>query len=255
MITVKHSGHIGDVIYSLPAVKAIAETRKEKVTYYLHQGVLIPTDYDNGSPKPALSKEFAEFIKPLIEAQPYIEKCMIYINGTDITVPLDYDLDMFRRLPVNFWLGHLPLYYMHLTGYFTDYSAPWLTVKEEDKNDYYRDKVIIGRSPRNINPDVDFSILNKIEEKIYFVGTADEYLSINKIIPRIEYIKVSDAYEMACLIASCKLYIGNSSFNFALAEGLKKTRLFEMNLKIQSLMPCGNVKYFTNTEQLISEIL
>lgn len=254
MIRVKHSGHIGDVIYSLPAVAAAAEQFQEKATYYLHQDVMIGTDYDGGIPKPAITRKLAEFIKPLLDAQPYIDSCVIFDEGPNFHIPLNCDLDKFRDLPINHRFGHLPLHYMHLCGVFCDYAKPWLSVRGADKSKHYKDKIIIGRSTRNYDGSIDYSVLKAYVDAMEFIGTDEEYEAMRQALPKIKRLKVRDAYEMACLMASAKLYIGNSSFNFAVAEGLKKNRLFEMNVKSQSLLPCGNVSYFTDTAQLAARI-
>ena len=252
MITVKHSGHIGDVIYSLAAVKAIAANRKDKVRYYLSEGVPIPTAYDHGYPRPTLTRELCEFVRPLIEAQPYIESCLTRIFTPRLDHAVNIDLDLFRRLPINFVFGHLPLHYMHLVGEFWDYAFPWLTVGPCDIDPKYRDTVVLGRSPRNIDQTIDYSVLNKVKNDILFFGTWDEYSEMKRVVKKIVHAKLSDAYQAACILASCKIFIGNSSFHFAVAEGLKTPRLFEMNLNNQSLMPCNGVTYFTTTEQLAS---
>ncbi len=252
MIAVKHSGHIGDVIYSLPAVKSIAEARGIKVVYYLCYGVPIRTDYDGGVSAPAITRELAEFVKPLLEAQPYIEKCVTIPADSTQDIHFNIDLDMFRLLPVNFRFGHLPLHYMHLTGYFSDYAAPWLCIDGVNCDSRL---ILLGRSPRNINPTIDFSLLNDIGDvEIKFVGTDGEFAAMKKYVPKLDHAKAADAHQVLRLIASCRLFIGNSSFNFAVAEGLKKQRLFEMNTQVQSLMPCGNVGYFTSTEELAHQI-
>jgi hypothetical protein len=252
MITVKHSGHIGDVVYSLAAVKAIAINKKDKIRYYLWEGVHIPTDYDNGLPKPALTRALCEFIKPLIEAQPYVETCLTQFFAPRIDSTINVDLDLFRRLPINFYLGHLPLHYMHLIGEFYDYALPWITVNSSDTTPDYKNTIVIGRSVRNINPMIDYSVLNRVKNDIIFLGTNDEFVNIKQFIKGITHAKLSDAYHGACILASCRLFIGNSSFHFAVAEALKTVRCFEMNLQAQSLMPCNGVTYFTTTEQLVA---
>jgi hypothetical protein len=254
MIKVKHSGHIGDVIYSLPSVAAAAEEFQEKVTYYLHQDVIIGTDYDGGIPKPAISRKLAEFIKPLLDAQPYIDSCVIFDEGPNFHIPINCDLDQFRELPINHRFGHLPLHYMHLGGMFFDYAKPWLSVRGQDKNKHYKDRIIVGRSTRNYDTAIDYAALKPYVDAMEFIGTDEEYEAMRRALPKIKRLKVRDAYETACVIASSRLYIGNSSFNFAVAEGLKKNRLFEMNVQSQSLMPCGNVDYFTSTGQLLARI-
>lgn len=234
MITFKHSGHIGDVICSLPFVKAACEKFKTKAVLFLNKGILIGTDYDTDGPKPAITEESYNFIKPLLEKQTYIDSVV------DQSIHVDYNLDDFRRFPVSHRYGHLPLHYMQMFHIYYDYAKPWLTIDQSDLHPFLHDKIILGRSHRSINPRIKYDI-----EDAYFIGLDSEFETIKEQTINLQRLKVANAYEVACYIESCKLYVGNASFNFTIAEGLKKNRIFEMS-NVQSFMPCGDVIYLTD---------
>ena len=49
--------------------------------------------------------------------------------------------------------------------------------------------------------------------------------------PDLRFKPVTDFLEMAIIVNSCKLFIGNQSFPFALAEAMKVKRLLEVYYK------------------------
>ena len=63
---------------------------------------------------------------------------------------------------------------------------------------------------------------------IYFVGTEDEYKEMKQQINHLQYLPVKNFLELASYIAGAKLFIGNQSFPFSLAEAMKVNRLLEM---------------------------
>jgi ADP-heptose:LPS heptosyltransferase len=61
---------------------------------------------------------------------------------------------------------------------------------------------------------------------------------MKKKIPHLIYRPVRDFLEMASVIAGAKLFIGNQSFPFSLAEALKANRLLEVYFE------CPNVTVY-----------
>ena len=60
-----------------------------------------------------------------------------------------------------------------------------------------------------------------------FVGTENEFKELKKDLKNLEFYECKDFLEMAMVIKSCKLFIGNSSLGIDLAESLKVPRLLE----------------------------
>ena len=51
---------------------------------------------------------------------------------------------------------------------------------------------------------------------------------MSKQISNLKFIEIDNFLQLASIIAGCKFFIGNQSFPFSLAEGLKVKRLLEV---------------------------
>jgi hypothetical protein len=56
-------------------------------------------------------------------------------------------------------------------------------------------------------------------------------------------LQVEDALHMAEVIAGCDTFVGNQSFPFAIAEGLKVTRVLESYQGAPNVIPIGGKTY------------
>jgi hypothetical protein len=215
----KHSGNAGDIIYSLPTIRALSKAATADVLLNLNQ----PGRYGKKSHplgNVMLNEKMLEMLKPLLCAQPYINDVMQFENST---IP-DYDLDMIRKFPILLTNGNISRWYFYLYGINADLSEPWLSVSA---NKSAADHIIIARSQRYRQPLIDYSFLKKYP-KIIFIGVEEEYRDMKAMLPGIEFIKVKDFLEMASLVAGCRFFIGNQSFPFSLAEGMKIYRALEV---------------------------
>ncbi len=66
---------------------------------------------------------------------------------------------------------------------------------------------------------------------------------MKKSIPNLVWQPVVNFLELAAVIAGSKLFIGNQSFPFSIAEGLKATRLLEVYHRIPNVIPEGKNGY------------
>jgi ADP-heptose:LPS heptosyltransferase len=62
-------------------------------------------------------------------------------------------------------------------------------------------------------------------------------------LPGLEWVRVRDFLELAELIAGCKLFIGNQSFPYSLAEGLKVPRILELDPADPNVVPTGGLAF------------
>lgn len=229
----KHSGNAGDVIYALPSVKAICgegtgELRlvldKPNCTNHLRSlhplgGVM-------------LNQHMFERLQPLLEVQPYLAS--VGILGEE---KVDYDLDQFRSSPIpQDRLGISRWYFYHL-GVTADLSRPWIEVPGDPS---YSGTVLVARSMRYRNLCLDYRFLDRVPDLV-FCGTEDEFQDMRKALPRLEYAPVSDFLQLANRIRSCRLFIGNQSFPFALAEAMKVRRVLELDPSTPNVVPCGGI--------------
>ncbi len=214
----KHSGNAGDIIYSLPVVYGLANGKK----IHFHLQVDRHCDYGNNKHPLGnlmLNEQMVTLLKPLLIYQENIECVDVYDNQ-----PIDFDLDKFREYPLNLKGGNIAQWYFLTFGMNANLNNKWLNATPEHS---YNNTIVIARSHRYQSPGISYDFLNEYPRKI-FVGVEEEYLEIKKMIPSIEYRPVKNFLELANIIAGSKLFIGNQSFPFALAEGLKTKRILEL---------------------------
>lgn len=225
----RHSGNIGDIIYSLPAAFGLAGTGT--VNYYLHADQ--PADYQHfyhPLGNVLMNDKIVNMMLPLLSYQPKIAVAKKW-EGEQ----LDYDLDEFRRYNFHLDRGSIVRWYFHVYATYYNSSEPWLIAP---KNEQYKDTLVIARSHRYRSPVVDYSFLKNYPNKI-FLGVSEEFEDMKKAVPDLVQKPVKDFLEMATIINSCKLFIGNQSFPFSVAEALKATRLLEVYYKVPNVIVEG----------------
>lgn len=245
MIKVKHSGHIGDIIYSLSFVKALGVD----VCYSIGFDMLNQKP-NHPSGKYTMTESSYEYLKPLLEHQPYI-KMVLKNNGQKV----DYDLDTFRNQGFNLGSYDLKKWY--------EIVYPQVEVNVSNKVltcdlptlPYLSNKIVINLSLRYRNQQIDYSKLKPYESQIVFVGLDDEYIHFtNTFKLNVKRVNVKDALHMAQIIKSCELFIGNQSSVFAIAEQMKHTRILELYNQSPNVIPTTNGRAFTSTEQMLNLI-
>lgn len=240
---VKQSGHIGDLIYSLSAVQAVSKLSGEPVDFYIGFDVMNTV---NGHPsgKFTMNTESYNYIKPLLEAIPFIKSVNKHA-GEEI----DYDFDKFRsfRLPVEKY----DLRKWHTIIY------PELQIdiadrifQIEDKLPYVEGKIVVNFTNRYRHK-IDFSILQEHSDKLFFVGLDAEHQLFESILKReVKRIHVKNGLHMAQILNSCKVFIGNQSSTFAMAEQMKVPRVLEVFLGSPNVITTGNSLEYCTTEGL-----
>jgi hypothetical protein len=234
MLKLKHSGNAGDILYSLPAIRQACYNANDKAILYLH--IDQPANYAQGFVHPLgnvmLNKYMATMLKPLLKQCLFIEDVLIY-NGQKI----DYDLDKFRQIGLNLGAGNISRWYFQAFPELTcDLVQPTI---EMQLSRILNETIVINRTERYQNGQIDYSILNQYSNPKYFVGTEHEYHLMSKIVKNLQYQEVSNFYELADLINNCKVFIGNQSMNFAIAEQLKSNRILETYFGCPNVIPCG----------------
>jgi hypothetical protein len=231
-LNINHSGNAGDIIYAMPTLKRIHELTGATINLYLKLGKprILPQYMSHPLGNVMLSQKMVDMLIPLIESQSYIKKCEAY-NGQSIHI----DLDLFRSQIIPNDRGNIARWCGYLTGVTPELWKKWITAEPDPG---YKNKIIVSRSSRYRNASIDYSFLSKYDDLI-FVGIASEYEDMRKSIPGIKWVQVDDFLEFAQIIAACKLFIGNQSFPFAIAEGLKVPRILEAYYEITNVIPEG----------------
>jgi hypothetical protein len=219
-VNFSHNGHLGDIIYSLPAAFTLAQGKK--INYYLRLNLPFSfstkkLQHPNGNI--LLTEQNLRLISPLLLHQPEINSCDTY-SGQHI----HYDLGSFRNYPFDFRMGSISRWYFMIYGINADLGKAWLTA---DPDTSVNNAIVLGRSSRYRAPGINYSFLKKYP-RIVFVGLPAEYDEMKLSIPNLEYRTVKDYLELATIIAGCKFFIGNQSFPFSIAEALKVKRVLEV---------------------------
>lgn len=241
IITFKHSGNLGDIIYALPSIKSLCIKRGALAGLHLKLGV--PSGFtDKTHPVGAvqLDQKMFEMGGRLLAAQPYIKYVTVYNEGQEQAI--DYDLDLFRKEYKNLSAGCIQSWYSN--------AYPELRPNLFEQSLFIRqspnDMIIVNRTSRYNNVLIDYSTLRKYDN-VFFVGVESEFKTISLHNRNIQHLKVRDFLELATYIASCRLFIGNQSMAFAIAEQLKVRRILEQYIPAPNVIPHGGEYYVTHT--------
>tara|TARA_B100001063_G_C16764360_1_gene557768 strand:+ start:1152 stop:2030 length:879 start_codon:yes stop_codon:yes gene_type:complete len=227
-----HSGHLGDIVNSLPFIKEIA--KKNKCNLLINLNKRISKDKINNlhpSKGYFLKRNSYDKLMPLLKVQPFLNKIDIYKNQN-----IDINLDLFRDLPINFNIDSVR-WYLHITGVNSNLNSPYLLKIKKSKK--FKNCIVFMRSLRRQNKHIKFKFLNKYKNLI-FIGLYNEYLDLKKQIKNLKFYNCKNFLEMAEIINASRLFIGNLSFGYTLAEGLKKPRLVESYLDFPLIYPNGS---------------
>lgn len=215
MKTFSHSGDLGDILYSLPTVRALGG------------GHLILTNRVNT--RAQMSLRSFNNLAPLLRCQPYLAKVSYCITPPTV----DYDLDQFRA----YWANNLcygkSIAYFHAKTFGMDINLdtePWLFV--DKSRSVYTPFVVFARSTRYRSPDFPWkTVYNEYRKEAVFIGTHDEWLDFCTAVGPVKHYPTPDLREMARIIAACALFVGNQSCPYAIAEGLKKPVIQEVHVE------------------------
>jgi len=235
-VNVLHNGNAGDIIYSMPLLKKLHEITAKPVNLILkiNEPLTIGNGYEHPLGTVMLNREMIDGLSPLITAQHYINRVEVF-EGHKIHL----DLTLFRKAGFALDKGSIARWNFFTTGITASFNDEWLKVKP---NKAFENHIVLARSSRYNNALIDYSFLSKYEHLV-FVGVKTEYEAMLKVIPGLQWKEVADFLELAEIIAGCKLFIGNQSFPYALAEGLKVKRLLEVFYQIPNVMPEGEGGY------------
>lgn len=166
-------------------------------------------------------------LKPLAEAQPYIEECRIRTPQDHV----DWDSGGFRGSGLHSRSASLfeaqLAHFVHVLGYGRVITplVKWLHVEPSEET---RGRVVISRSGRYRNGAFQWKpIVEHYGDLLMFVGLPHEHQEFCGMFGMVEYRGVSDCLEMSELIAGSELFIGNQSSPMTIAEGLKHPTIQE----------------------------
>lgn len=250
MPTFKHSGNLGDIIYSLPSVKKVG-CDKFVVVYNKPINYMASIGSSHPMGDVFLKEGTAKLICEFLKTQSYIKEVELVQFGKKVDI--DYDLDKIREIPINMVGGNIAKWYNHVTSIFPNIDEPWI---EAEPNEKYNDVIIINRTPRYQSQFIDYSILDKIGmDNIVFFGLEMEYLTLKQSIPELVHVRYTKLEDYVKAIAGCKAFIGNGSFFYSIAEGLKVKRAIETSQSAPNCIPSGKNGYEFTFQKTFEDII
>jgi hypothetical protein len=233
LATFKHSGNAGDLIYALPSLRVLAGKFGAKLSLELN----VPLRnrklvHPLGGVQ--LNQKMYDMLEPLLSRQEYINELAVYEGGA-----VDYDLDVTRDAPFRTDRLGICRWYFYVFGITCDLSQPWLKV---DPDPSFKNRIVVARSKRYRNLTFSYKFLEQYGAPV-FVGLADEYEDFRSQVPQSEWVEVKDFYQLARIIAGSRLFIGNQSFPYSIAEGLKVPRVLELDPGMPNVVPAGEHGY------------
>jgi len=241
-LRVGHWYNSGDLITILPGLQHIFETKGIKTDLY--QKLDLPAGYFPGSIHPVvnsdgeqvcMNKGTFEAMRPLIEAQDYISSFNEWKSEK-----VDWDMlrirdSYFIPMPASD-IYHWPFFiFPEMACNLSEWS---LYVPKESWE--VMDKIIVNRTQRYRNPYINYRFLKKHEDKLLFAGTETEWRLFqeeNEL--SFPLLKVDNFLDLASAIQHCKLFIGNQSLCFHLANGVGATRILEVCREFPNTLPFG----------------
>ena len=231
-----HSGALGDVIYSLPLVRAM-----DGGYLYLKK----ENEYHKGS-------NFYEMLKRLLEEQKYIKGVIEYPN-TNIgqyhrDINITHDLDCFRKHPKVLSQNMASVYFDSFGLEYPGHEIPWLRVKKPRKE--FEGYAVINRTFK-YKTQFDWKklhneIVANFVDKVVFLGTKEEYLHYIQNIGFCKWEPTADILEVAQIISSCAEVYCNQSVCLTIAQSLGKI----YNLEVAD--GHDNCIYLTDNEHLLN---
>lgn len=245
-VNIRSACNPGDCFASLPALKRYSEITGKKVVLYLwlnrgafyFEGAVHPTKNSAGT-NVMMNEEVFYAIRPLLLEQPYIEDVRPW-RGEKFKFAFDKHLEK----NIDKWnINVSKLYFFIFPDLITDLSKSWLTVPDSEK-DLAKDRIIVTRTERYLNPMISYYFLKKHQNKILFCGLKHERdkfcveFDLN-----IEWLKTDTFLELAQAIKQCKFYMSNQTSGFQIAEGLKVNRILEVCPGAPNVTPFGENGY------------
>jgi|SRR5271170_1878537 len=215
--TFKHSGDLGDIIFSLPAIRALGGG----ILYLDPEGGLsnpLVTSYGKNHTK--INDAIIDSFKPILIRQPYIVDVLPW-HGEQI----DHDLDEFRR---HIRFNNLSDSHLAIFGLsFEERDRAWLTI--DDPITIPDRPIVISRTPRyHGNDGFWVTALPRIKDRCVFLGFPKEHeMFVYTFDEEVTYYPTADILTLARVIAGAEQFIGNQGFIHSLAEAMKKDLINE----------------------------
>lgn len=204
-LVLHHTGDLGDVIYALPTVRALARE---------HGPVRLILTPGHGT-RELMGERRAQLILPLLRWQPYIEQADWH------PTPLGFSLSAWR--PHYHPAKNLADCHCRMFGFTatTECATPWLTV---DRPKWVQAKriypLIIHRSPRYHGTFDWARLIGEYAGEVGMIGAPSEHAAFCAKFGPVPYVPTQDLLEAAQVIAGADVVAANQSVGAAMAIGM-----------------------------------
>lgn len=219
MTTFRHGGKIGDVIFSLPAIRELGGG-----------ALYLPESTPDNCP------HLYSSLKDLLAVQPFIREVREYPSGLPYQVlapgiHIDYDLDLARNQPAK-GVIHIVKRYLDAFGInLPNWKQPWLAIDHVPApitGDYsilsYTGRYLVNE--RMPSKSFDWKgLVSGITGVKVFVGTYEEYAYFCSHFcnSSLDFIPTTDVLELARVVRDASAVYCNQSAILALAQSMGKT--------------------------------
>lgn len=229
--TFKHSGARGDLVYGLAAVKEMGGG----------------TVYVNRSEKPnhfVMPMDDAELdgVRSLLKKQGYVDDVVEW-KGEKV----DVDMDVFRSMRLDYNL--LSEAQMMCFGAAHDRREPWL---DPDRISPRREADIVVSRTARYHGVFDWQELSPWVDRCVFVGSPaehEDFMSCTGM--NMRRVETPTWEDLASVIRGGKLFVGNQSLAYSMAEAMKVPRVLESYPACPNCDPTGPDGHMRLTQGLI----
>jgi len=216
-MTFNHSGDLGDVIYSLPAIRALGGGH-----LYLDStgGLADPLVKWADRKSTKLNERSIEFIAPLINR-------LAYVKLTADSSSIDLNLNEFRR---HHKYHNLADAHLAIEGLpFSERDRAWIEPLKPKRLARY----VINRTPRyQSNFGWWEDLIPRIQDCCVFIGYKKEHEYFEYAFRKegqIPFYQVEGIEDMVNVIAGSECFMGNEGFCNALAQSIRHNLICEVN--------------------------
>lgn len=203
-----HSLKLGDIIYSLPSVRALGGGRYYLGTYC------------------TLNRSAGDSLIPLLSSQPYIEKCSLW-GGEYIDVSFNRAIGIAYRQHKT--IADAQLEELGLDR--AERDTPWITIDDSPIS-------IPGKSvaftvvPRYfVTRRINWaSLIKPYGSSLVYIGLESEWkLFCEEFSVKVDFYPTANMYEVARVFKGMDLFLGHPTGNEALAESMKMSKRIVCN--------------------------
>ncbi|MRS02166.1 hypothetical protein EG832_02885 [bacterium] len=235
-MTAHHSGDVGDVIYAIPVMLKLGINK-----------IILDPEPNYGT---KMNRNLCHAVGKLLQSQG-----ISYELANNYVGPIDYDFDKFRSDGIDLTYSHLSEAQAKAMNVEADLSEQYIEILDPIRVA----DIVISRSARYHNHSFDwYNLLKDVKIPIAFVGLKQEYESFLKktMLRNVSYYPTDDFYHLARVIAGAKVFIGNQSAPFAVAEGLKVHRIQETFKYVPNCKPMSDngISVITATDMMLARL-